>query len=712
MVLPGIDNKQLSTLTHGLIAAVVSRFRGHDTILVVNVANVPYCGMLRLSGQRVALNTDGQEWLRGKWGRLARNYFKLCGRCASGAASALVSDCNEMKRIYLDDFGAPSVVIPYASHASPHAATDLRKYSVESNRFLMVAARMNPENNLDRVAEAFSRSRLAHPLLVLGTANYDSEVLTRLVALAANDPRIRLVGHVGDRVEFTGLLRAATAYVHGHSVGGMNPSLLEAMSVGARVLALDTPFNREVLADAGTYFRLDSASHAFDALESESNAISDEHRRHASHRASTVFSLEAVADAYELLLTEVAALASLRVTVPACGPNGIRVDAVCYCWPQAQTSMVLTRFFWTSQRPCALTTRSWLLCRRRDRSSPNSNAARFLASCLMTTQCANGIFIPAALASWIIRVVRSARSLFVIMRKTRFEVVYSNTLAVPLGPVLKLRFGLPHIWHAHEVLEGAPWFRPRSAWPFGTAATRWCAYRRASRSSCGRSNRPSSERASSCTTLSTSPRSRRLKLRRDLRVSLGCVGRLYPRKGHLLLLHTLALAHEQGIDADLIIFGDPLPETTYREEVLRAIDDLVLRDVVTFRGFETRAEKIYSQFDVLVLASIEPEALPLACLEAQAFGLPVIAPAEGGPVEIVVNGETGLLARPRDTASFAEAIVSLASRPDERRRMGDAGRRRAIECFSRQEFALKVNDVVAAQVRRTSSGRLKRFGIP
>jgi glycosyltransferase involved in cell wall biosynthesis len=312
--LPGIDNKQLSTLSHGMVASIVARTRRHDAVLVVNIANAPHCGLLRLTGQRVALNTDGQEWLRGKWGRAARSYFKLCAKYSSHAASALVSDCNAMKRIYLDDFGVPSVVIPYSrpEMAASDLQGDLRKYAVEPGKFMMVAARLNPENNIDRVAESFARSRIDFPLLVLGTANYASEVSTRLEAIAARDARIRVLGHVGSRADFALLLQSAAAYVHGHSVGGMNPSLLEAMSAGARIVALDTVFNREVVGGAGTYFELDSATQALHEVADEPSAATDEYRRQAFERATTLFSLDAVASAYELLLTEVAALRSAR----------------------------------------------------------------------------------------------------------------------------------------------------------------------------------------------------------------------------------------------------------------------------------------------------------------------------------------------------------------------------------------------------------------
>jgi len=315
--LRGVELKQFSTLTHGMVAACAARLDRHDVVLTVNVANAPFCALLRATGQRVALNTDGQEWLRGKWSGAAQNYFKTCARLASRSASALVSDCSEMKRIYRDEFGASSVVIPYAQRPAStfEPKVDFGQFCVEPGKYFVVAARLSPENNVDRVAEAFSRSRVEAPLLVLGTANYASDVFRRLNAIAARDARIRIAGHVADRTAFADLQRAAAVYIHGHSVGGMNPSLLEAMSVGARIVALDNAFNREVLGDAGTYFDLAQAHRAFERVAAEEHACSGEYRRRACDRASSRFSLESVVDSYELLLTEVAALKSARESV-------------------------------------------------------------------------------------------------------------------------------------------------------------------------------------------------------------------------------------------------------------------------------------------------------------------------------------------------------------------------------------------------------------
>ena len=112
-VLPSIGGKNTSTLSHGLVAAVASRRARHDVVLVVNVSNALYFALGRYSGQPVVLTTDGQEWLRGKWGRAARGIFhgsaKIAGRCAT----ALVADCEAMAEVYRTEFGANSTVIPY-----------------------------------------------------------------------------------------------------------------------------------------------------------------------------------------------------------------------------------------------------------------------------------------------------------------------------------------------------------------------------------------------------------------------------------------------------------------------------------------------------------------------------------------------------------------------------------------------------------------------
>ncbi|MFE0510985.1 DUF1972 domain-containing protein [Streptomyces sp. NPDC058964] len=307
--LPAIASKQLSTLSHGALSALAARHAQHDVVLVVNVANAGFCLLSRLTGQHIVLNTDGQEWLRGKWGRAARAYFRGSARIARWSASALIADGIGMRDIYERQFKAESTVIPYCwteiGHEERPEASD--SLGVSPYGYFLIAGRLIPENNIHRVARSYLASGVRTPLVVLGAANYDSPVTRELRELADKDSRLILGGHISDRAAYATMVRLARAYFHTHSVGGINPSLLEAMGCGARIIALETVFNREALGEAGEYFS--DFDHELPALMrrlDDRSTVDDELRTLAVKRAGGRFSLGQVTDAYERLLMTVA----------------------------------------------------------------------------------------------------------------------------------------------------------------------------------------------------------------------------------------------------------------------------------------------------------------------------------------------------------------------------------------------------------------------
>jgi glycosyltransferase involved in cell wall biosynthesis len=305
VVLPAVPGKQLNTLSHGAVAAVRARLARHDVVLVVNVANAVACGFCTASGQAVVLNVDGQEWLRGKWGRAARWYFWHAAQLSRRTATALVADCGAMAAVYEREFGAVSTVIPYCFPAPSFQPDDgvPARFGVETDCYAIIAGRLNPENNIDAVVGAYVGSDIPAPLLVLGEANYDSPVRHRLEELAGRDERVRLVGHVADRATFLSLVGLAAVYFHAHSVGGMNPSLVEAMGAGALVAALDTPFNRETLGGTGSFFA--TPGEAPVVARELGRLPADERRRRRESTAQRVadqFGVDDVTSAYEALL--------------------------------------------------------------------------------------------------------------------------------------------------------------------------------------------------------------------------------------------------------------------------------------------------------------------------------------------------------------------------------------------------------------------------
>ena len=311
-VLPALPGKNFNTLTHGLVAGVAARFARHDVVLVVNVANAAYCAIGRYTRQPTLLNTDGQEWLRDKWGGTAKQVFHRSARIAGRCATALVADCEAMAAIYRDEFHADSTVIPYCVPPVEFVADTafLDDRDLTPYRYVLVGGRHNPENNIHTVAEAFHASDIDVPLVVLGTANYDSPVTNRVLDLAASDDRIRVLGHIGNRAEFFNLVHHASVYVHGHSVGGTNPSLVEAMGVRARICALDNSFNRQTLGPDGGYFRLDDGPKRFaaviGAVLAETQEADAAARDATARRAAEVYSVSGVTDAYRELLHLVA----------------------------------------------------------------------------------------------------------------------------------------------------------------------------------------------------------------------------------------------------------------------------------------------------------------------------------------------------------------------------------------------------------------------
>src|SRR3954447_15389405 len=197
--LPAIQGKNFSTLSHGYVAAVAARLGRHDVVLGVNVAKVIACAIGAWTGQPVVLNTDGQEWLRGKWGRVGRSVFKTSARVAPATATALISDCDAMAQIYRDEFGAlGSTVIPYMylQSACPDVSLVESEFGLLDRDFFLAGGRLVPENNVDRIAEAYVRTDATLPLVILGAANYDSPTVLSLERLARTDSRIRLLGHI------------------------------------------------------------------------------------------------------------------------------------------------------------------------------------------------------------------------------------------------------------------------------------------------------------------------------------------------------------------------------------------------------------------------------------------------------------------------------------------------------------------------------------
>ena len=163
-------------------------------------------------------------------------------------------------------------------------------------------ARFEPENHVEEIVAGYHASSANLPLVVVGSAPYSDEYTARIQAVADTDPRIRMLGGVWDQLQLDQLYANALTYVHGHSVGGTNPSLLRAIGAGTAVIAYDVDFNSEVLGGDGHYFTTPADLAAqVEHAEDEPGLALDEGRR-LQKRADERYRWDDVTAGYENLV--------------------------------------------------------------------------------------------------------------------------------------------------------------------------------------------------------------------------------------------------------------------------------------------------------------------------------------------------------------------------------------------------------------------------
>jgi glycosyltransferase involved in cell wall biosynthesis len=292
----------IATFFAVLHALVVGRY---DVVFFVNVGMGHHAAICRLFGSKVVMNVDGLDWTRAKWGPVAKWYFFSAARSAVRFCTELVTDAEAMRVFYLERFRKETTMIAYGAYVETSEKPDLiAPFGLQPDEYYLIASRLIPENHGDLIARAFLQSGSSKKLLIAGGANYDSAFHHELRSLAGD--RIILAGHIDDQEVIKELHCNCFVYVHGHSVGGTNPSLLKAMGYGNCILALDTVFNREVLEDGGVFFPRDEAvlANEMRALEADPQRVS-ELRRMGPERIRKNYTWEKIARQYDELFQEV-----------------------------------------------------------------------------------------------------------------------------------------------------------------------------------------------------------------------------------------------------------------------------------------------------------------------------------------------------------------------------------------------------------------------
>jgi len=300
--LPAMRRRSLETLSHTALSVGHLVRHPSDVAVVFNCANAPFLPVLRARGIPFATHVDGLEWQRAKWGNAGRRYYRLAEKLSVRWSDALIADAQGIADYYTEQHGAGTDLIAYGAPMIDRRTDRLAELGLTKGAYHLIVARFEPENHVEEAVRGYAASTSTLPLIVVGSAPYSDEYTARIHAAA--DGRVRFLGGMWDQDLLDQLYSGACTYIHGHSVGGTNPSLLRAIGAGAAASAFDVNFNREVLGTSGRYF---SNADDLAALIThvEANPAELTVRRQRALQRAAIYDWDDVTDRYESMCARI-----------------------------------------------------------------------------------------------------------------------------------------------------------------------------------------------------------------------------------------------------------------------------------------------------------------------------------------------------------------------------------------------------------------------
>jgi glycosyltransferase involved in cell wall biosynthesis len=296
-----IKSRKLDTVVSSIFTGLylLHHRNQYSHVFWFNNANLPGILLTLLARIPTTINTDGLEWRRKKWSLPFKGYYLLASFLISLLCGRLISDSRSIQNFYWQTFKKRTLYIPYGSPRLPEVSQTeqlkiLDQYSLVPGSYLLQITRFEPDNYPLEIAKGFISSGLQkqgykHVVVGLNGVTPYSQALQAL----SQEPGVVVLPAVYDPSVLYALRRNCFCYVHGNSVGGTNPALLEAMATCPRVLAIDCVFSRETLGDTGSYFMPQSISDDIRRVMASCNQ-----RNQLGDRVYRNYQWEAVSQAY------------------------------------------------------------------------------------------------------------------------------------------------------------------------------------------------------------------------------------------------------------------------------------------------------------------------------------------------------------------------------------------------------------------------------
>ena len=306
----GIERVFISVPQSGVFSSVIFDWKSithamqtKDLCLTLGYNTAIFCARLRIRQIPNVINMDGIEWSRAKWGRVAKTWFWLNDWAGCWLGNHLIADHPEIKTHLTSRVREEKITtIAYGADPIGNVSDEpVKAMGLTPGRFMTVIARPEPENSILEVVEGYCSRHRDVDLVVLG--NYDSSNPYHQKVISAGAGKVKFVGAIYDKEVVHALRCHSLLYIHGHQVGGTNPSLVEALGAGNAVIAHDNKFNRWVAADGARFF---NGANEFDSVLTELLRDPDaiESMRHASKaRFESHFTWNKILGDYERLMT-------------------------------------------------------------------------------------------------------------------------------------------------------------------------------------------------------------------------------------------------------------------------------------------------------------------------------------------------------------------------------------------------------------------------
>jgi glycosyltransferase involved in cell wall biosynthesis len=279
-----------------------ARKQKFDVVLLMGYTSCSIWGKLYPKNSTIITNMDGLEWKRSKYSKRVQQFLKYAEKLAVKHSQFYVSDSRVIKQYLEEKYHIYSEYIPYGADVLSEVEREqLDAREAHKEDYFLLMARMEPENNIETILEGFNNSNSNRKFKVLGdTSNRFGQYIRNKFN---NDERIQFKGAIFDTPKVRALQNNSYLYFHGHSVGGTNPSLLEAMASEALIAAHNNPFNKSVLhADAFYFSNANEVKHLVETVQRKENERMMV--RNNLNKITYQFNWEKIINEYEAFIVE------------------------------------------------------------------------------------------------------------------------------------------------------------------------------------------------------------------------------------------------------------------------------------------------------------------------------------------------------------------------------------------------------------------------